>query len=153
MPGFTSVSLVPRDPATTFGYIVDLANWPLFTGYGPLPGIRRASLPEGQGVRLGARIHVDDADGRDHHEVVEVFEPPHRITLRMELVPPAAFFMANILEEMTLEPVPGGTRLTRVFTATPRLWLTWPFAWLFGSFLLGLAVDRHNRAVARAMEG
>ncbi len=148
MPRFATVSLVPVDPERTFAAIVDLAQWPLFTGYGPLPGILAARLPPGETVQLGARIHVDDADGRHHYERVEVFEPGRRLALRMELVPPASLFMADIYEELTLEPVPGGTRLSRTFTATPRAWYTRPFAWLFGSFLLRRAVDRHNAAVA-----
>jgi hypothetical protein len=47
-----------------------------------------------------------------------------------------------------LAPEGAGTRLTRTFTATPRAWYTWPMAWLFGSFMLRRAIERHNAAVA-----
>ncbi len=148
MPRFTTVSSLPVPPEAVFALIVDLDQWPLFTGYGPLPGIRAASLPPGEPVALGARIRVDDADGTHHHERVEVFEPGRRLSLRMELTPPASFFMADIFEEITLAPEGSGTALSRTFTANPRAWYTWPFAWLFGGFLLRRAVDRHNAAVA-----
>ncbi len=148
MPQFTTVSSVPVPPDAAFAFVLDLTQWPLFTGYGPLPGILAAKLPPGETVQLGSRIHVDDADGRHHFERVEVFEPGRRLALRMELVPPASFFMADIYEEVRVEAVNGGTRVTRTFTATPRAWYTWPFAWLFGNFFLSRAVDRHNAAVA-----
>jgi uncharacterized protein YndB with AHSA1/START domain len=153
MPRFTVVSELPAPPAAVFAGIIDLGQWPLFTGYGPLPGIRAASLPAGETVRLGARIRVDDADGSHHYERIEVFEPDRRVALRMELTPPAAHVMADIYEEVTLAPSSSGTTMTRTFTATPRAWYTWPMAWLFGSFMLRRAVLRHNATVAARLTG
>jgi len=150
MPQFTTVCWFPASPEHVFAGIVDLARWPLFSGYGPLPGIRAASLPPGQVMALGARVRVDDMDGTHHHERVEGFEPGRRIALAMELTPPAAHVMAGIHEEVLLAASSGGTTVTRTFIATPRAWYTWPLAWLFGSFLLRRAVDRHNAAVASA---
>jgi hypothetical protein len=35
-------------------YIIDLSKWTSFRGFGPLPGIAKASLPEGQ-HRMGPK--------------------------------------------------------------------------------------------------
>jgi hypothetical protein len=47
MPTFTTETTLPASPAATFAFIVDLTKWPLFTGYGPLPGIVEASVDGG----------------------------------------------------------------------------------------------------------
>lgn len=147
MPTFTTESTLPAPPERVFAYIVDLSKWPLFTGYGPLPGIAEASV-EGGTVGLGSRIRVRNTDGSVHHEVVEVFEPGRRYVIRMELAPPVSYVMASIHETVALEPEGDGTRMRRTFVVTPRSWLTAPIAWLFGGVLLPRAVERHNAAAA-----
>jgi hypothetical protein len=136
-------------PDEAFAFVVDLSRWPLFRGFGPLPGIVEATC-EGP-MALGSRVRVRNTDGSVHTEVVAGFEPGHRYAVRMELVPPASQVMASIEEEVTFEPVAGGTRVRRRFVATPRAWFTTPLAWLFGGFLLQHAVLRHDAAVAAAL--
>jgi hypothetical protein len=150
MPTFTIESHTPLPPAATFAFICELSRWPLFRGYGPLPGIVEASV-EGGVVGLGSRIRVRNTDGSVHHEVVEVFEPPRRYAIRMELQPPVAYIMASILEEIDLEADGTGTRMRRRFVVTPRSGLSAPVAWLFGGVLLPKAVEAHNAAAAAAM--
>lgn len=118
MPTFTTETTLPASPAATFAFIVDLTKWPLFTGYGPLPGI------------------------------VEAFEPGRRYVIRMQLAPPVSYVMAGIHETVELEPADGGTRMRRTFVVTPRSWLTAPIAWFFGGMLLPRAVERHNATAA-----
>jgi hypothetical protein len=151
MPSFESTFTAARSPAEIFDLICDLSNWPLFRGYGPLPGIAEARLPEGQRVALGARIRVENTDGSVHHEVVTAFEPGRRYAVRMELSPPASYVMASIEETVELESIAGGTRVARRFVATPRSLLAAPLAWLFGGLLLREAVARHNAAVAASL--
>lgn len=154
MPTFTTVSEAPASPDATFAFICDLSRWPLFRGYGPLPGIAEASV-DGNIVGPNSRIRVRNTDGSVHHEVVQAFEPGRRYVIRMELAPPVSYVMAWIEETVLLEPIAGGsgTRLRRTFVVTPRTWLTAPIAWLFGGVLLPRAVERHNRAVADALAG
>lgn len=151
MADFTTVSMTERSPDETFAFICDLSKWPLFRGWGPLPGIEEASLPAGETVGLGSRIRVRNSDGSIHHEVVVAFEPGRRYDIRMELAPPASYVMRRIEESVELSPVDGGTRILRRFVTAPRSMVTTPIVWLFGGLLLRKAVERHNAAVAAAL--
>lgn len=151
MPDFTLESTTPVSPERTFDAICDLSKWPLFRGYGPLPGIVEATLPGGGVMGLGARVRVRNSDRSVHHEVVTVFERPRRYVVRMELTPPASWVLKSIEETIELEAAPGGTRMRRRFVVTRRSILTAPVAWLFGGVLLPRAVDAHNRAVAELL--
>lgn len=142
--------MIPASPAQVFAGILNLSLWPLFSGYGPLPGIVEASC-EGE-IRLGSRIRVRNTDGSVHHEVVEVFEPGKRYCIRMELAPPVSYVMAGIVEQVDLEAVGEGTRMRRTFIVTARSWFSAPVAWFFGGVLLPRAVEVHNRASIRAFQ-
>lgn len=148
MARFTTCDELPSPPSVVFGGIVDLTKWSAFQGWGPLPGIREATLPEGEQVGLGSRIRVLNTDGSVHHEVVRTFEPYERYSVVMELSPPASYLMDRIEEDIELTETPtGGTRMTRVFTTFPRSVMTAPLVWLITHFLLHKAVIRHNQII------
>jgi hypothetical protein len=148
VPSFTAVSEVPVPPEAVFAYMRDLSNWKRFGGYGPLPGIVEARLPEGETLALGARVRVSNTDGSVHHERVTVFEPPRRYRVRMELEKPASRVFAWIDEAIEVEPTSSGSRVRRRFTTRSRRWYVAPVAWLVTHLLLRPAVKRHDRAVA-----
>ena len=142
----------PGPTSVIFGGIVDLSKWSAFQGYGPLPGIREATLPEGEQLRLGSRVRVLNTDGTVHHEVVRTFEPHRRYSVVMELSPPASYLMDRIEEDVELSETPtGGTRMTRTFITVPRSVLTAPLVWLLTHGLLRKAVIRHNRLIQREL--
>lgn len=145
MPAFATRLVTAEPPEAVFDRIADLAQWPTFTGWGPMPGITRAELVEGSEVAAGARVRVTNTDGSVHHERFEVFERGRRLRIRMELGPPAAWFLAEIVE--TVEVGPDGA-LVRSFHLPARSWLTAPMAWLIGG-MLRRAVLAHNAALAR----
>lgn len=151
MPSFTAISKTAAAPAEVFRFIVTLANWPAFRGFGPLPGITEASTDGGAPLALGSRVRVCNTDGSIHHEVVTAFEPPARYAVRMELGPPASRIMRWIDEDVRLEPVSGGTCIRRRFQTRARSWITAPLVWLVTVLLLRPAVRRHDRAVAAAL--
>jgi hypothetical protein len=154
MPEFVTQSETTRPPEETFDFIVDLSQWPSFRGYGPLPGIVKATLSEpvsetgGAGPGLGSRIRVENTDGSVHHEVVVAFERGRLLQIRMELAPPVSYVLASIDETVELEPTPTGTRVTRRFVVQAASVFSAPVAWLFGGVLLRRAVDAHNVAVS-----
>ncbi|MGE0432467.1 MAG: SRPBCC family protein [Planctomycetota bacterium] len=158
MPRFTTLSRTGVDPQRTFAFIVDLSTWSSFPGYGPLPGIVRASIDgdvrdAGSPVALGSRIRVENTDRSVHHEVITAFEPGRLLHISMEPGPPASYLMRNIDERVEMSPLPdGGTSLRRTFTVTARSWLTAPIAWLICKLLLQRAVRRHNRIVERRLD-
>ena len=150
---FETRSLTPRTPEETFALIRDLSRWPLFRGWGPLPGIREATLPDGGQVTLGSRIRVTNTDGSVHHETVVALEPARLYTVRMELSRPASWIIGGIVETVSLAPVPEGTRLVRRFSVTARSVFTAPLAWLITRVFLRRAVLRHDAAVVAALAG
>lgn len=150
MPGFTTRTTLALSPDEVFASICDLSRWPDFRGAGPIPGIAEATLPEGERFAVGGRVRVRNTDGSVHHERITAFEPGRRYCVAMELVPPAAYVMETILEDVTLEPAPCGTQMTRRFELKPRLWLTWPLAWVMAHLFLKRAIDQHNASAVRA---
>lgn len=152
MPSFTTCDEFPYPPSVIFGGIVDLTKWSAFRGYGPLPGIREATLPAGEQLGLGSRVRVLNTDGSVHHEVVRTFEPDRRYSVVMELSPPASYLMDRIEEDIELAETPtGGTRMTRTFTTFPRSLLTAPLVWLLTYGLLRKAVVRHNQLIQQEL--
>jgi hypothetical protein len=151
MPFFVTEVILRRPPGEVFDFICDLSRWPLFRGYGPIPGIEEARLPEGDAMAVGSRVRVRNTDGSVHHEVVTRLEPGRAFAVRMELSPPASLVLARIEETVDLTPVPGGTRMVRSFTTTPRSSLVAPLAWLVGAVLLRKATEAQNRRVARIL--
>jgi hypothetical protein len=151
MPSFTTVFTAPCDPGVTFAYMIDLQNWPSFEGWGPLPGIVRAELAPGEAMAAGARVRVTNTDGSVHHETVTAFLPDRHYRVRMELGDPARRLLSSIEESVELSAIAGGTRIERQFTVTPRSRWTAPLAWVVAKLFLRRAVERHNRAVTRAL--
>ena len=152
MARFKTCDDLPNTPSEVFGGIVDLTKWSMFPGWGPLPGIREATLPEGEQMGVGARVRVLNTDGSVHYEVVRVFEPARRYSIVMELSPPASYLMRCIEEDVELLETPtGGTRITRTFTTFPRYFITAPLVWLITHFLLRKAVEHHNRLFQREL--
>lgn len=142
MPEFSTV-LETAHPEKVFDGVADLANWSSFTGWGPMPGIVKAELVEGQRVEAGARVRVTNTDGSVHHERFEEFERGRRLRIRMELGPPASRFLSSIVETLEWD----GRRLVRHFVVTPRAWWTAPIARVL-AFLLRKAALRHNALLA-----
>lgn len=149
MPCFVTESLNTSSPSASFDYVTTLANWATFPGYGPMPGIVRASATGPLG--LGVRVRVENTDGTVHHERVTAFEPARRYAVRMELVRPASWLMRHIDEEVCFEANGAGTRVTRRFETVPRSFLTAPLVALITRFLLRPAVEAHDRVVANAL--
>lgn len=150
MTTFQTLSTTPLTPEQAFAYIVTLANWTSFTGYGPLPGIVEATAPGGT-LSLGTRVRVRNTDGSVHHEVVVVFEPGQRYAVRMELSPPASWLMRHIDEEVVLSATPEGTTIRRRFDVVPRSILTAPLVAIIALVFLRTAVRRHDHVVAAAL--
>ena len=152
MASFQTRTDVATRPGLAFAHIIDLAAWPMFRGFGPVPGIVEAKLVNGTAIGPGARIRVTNTDGSVHHEVMHAFELGRHIAIQMELTPPASYVMAGIEERVDVEAHGEGTRITRRFTVRPRWFFTAPFAWLIAHGFLHRAVARHNAAVRAALE-
>lgn len=75
---FTCVDVIPLPPEQIAGGLLDLALWPSFQGYGPLPGIRVAEFEMRTPDVLGTRILVTESNGGTHVETIIDWDPGRR---------------------------------------------------------------------------
>jgi hypothetical protein len=142
---FTCAETVPLAPEEVAGQILDPANWPGFTGYGPLPGISAAEFEARTPAVIGTRIRVTNTDGSSHVEEVVEWEPGRRLRLDMAAFSPPLSRLATRFEEVwEFEPLDAGTRVARSFRVYPKSSLARPVLWLI-SLLLRRAIARHLR--------
>jgi hypothetical protein len=125
--------------------ILDLALWPGFVGYGPLPGVKAAEFEARTPEVVGTRIRVTNTDGSSHVEEIVEWEPTRRIRLWMgEFSPPLSRLATRFNETFEFERAGGQTKVVRTFELHPRSAVARPLLWLI-SVLLRKAVARHLR--------
>ena len=130
--------------------ILDLARWPEFEGYGPLPGIESAEFETRTPQVTGTRIRVKNRDGSTHVEEITEWDPQRRIKLVMTGFAPPLSRLAKSFEETWLfTPTEQGTQVTRRFELHPTSALTRPLLWLIAR-LMKRAVERHLRQMQGA---
>jgi hypothetical protein len=117
---FSCTDMLPLAPDEIARQILDLTNWPGFTGYGPLPGIRAAVFEARPPAVVGTRIKVTNTDGSSHVEEVVEWEPDRRLRLNMkDFSPPLSRLATGFVETWQFErlgeaPVsPALSRCTR----------------------------------------
>lgn len=139
---FTCSIRLDQSPAQIQQAITDVARWPEFTGYGPIPGIVRAELETRTDNLVGSRVRVQNTDGSRHTEEIVTWVPGERVTLRMhEFSAPLHLLADHFLEEWHFQSVGGRTDLVRKFSLYPRRW--------FGAVVLRLVAPLLRRAVMR----
>jgi hypothetical protein len=142
---FSCTETIPLAPEEIAGQILDLANWPDFTGYGVLPGIKAAAFEVHTPGVVGTRIKVTNTDGSSHVEEIVEREPDHRLRLDMrDFSAPLSRLATGFVETWEFERVGDGTRVVRSFEMHPKSFMTRPVLWLISS-LLKQAVARHLR--------
>ncbi len=146
-------------PAEIAAGILDLDNWPTFTGYGPLPGIRSAAfeapLPANHESEpssvVGTRIRVANTDGSRHTEEILAWDPEREIRIRLGgFTKPLRWFASHFEETWHITPkADGTTAVERVFELHPLGWWGVPMLW-FVRPLMKRAVLRHMESIGRA---
>jgi hypothetical protein len=127
--------------------ILDLAKWPEFKGYGPLPGIKTAEFESQTPDVVGTKIRVTNTDGSSHIEEIVEWNPGSRIRLRMrEFSAPLSRLAIEFLETWEFQRTGNETRVARLFELRPTSIVTWPVLWMI-SFLLRLAIARNLRQI------
>jgi hypothetical protein len=144
---FTCHETLALSPADIAGQILDLAKWPEFVGYGPLPGIQSAVFEVRTPEIVGTRIKVTNTDGSTHVEEIVEWESDARLVLHMsDFSPPLSRLATRFKEEWAFELAGNATQVARTFRLYPKSVLTRPAVWLI-SFLLRKAVARHLRQI------
>lgn len=146
---FTCESTLPLKPEEIASQILDLSKWPEFTGYGPLPGIKRAEFETRTAEIVGTRIRATNRDGSTHVEEIVEWEPSRRLRLHMSEFSPPVSRLAKAFDEMwDFEREGDRTKVIRSFEMHPKSALTRPLLWLI-SWLLRRAIARHLEQMAQ----
>jgi hypothetical protein len=150
---FTCTETLPLTPEEIAGQILDIANWPGFTGYGVLPGIKSAEFEARTPGVVGTRIKVTNTDGSSHVEEIVEWESERRLRFEMKgFSPPLSRLATGFVETWEFERLGDGTRVARSFKLHPKSSLARPVLWLI-SFLLKRAIARHLRQMREGAIG
>lgn len=140
---FHCSAALPATPERISALILDVANWPRFQGYGPLPGIRAAEFLVRTPEVVGSRIRVSNTDGSSHVEEIVAWRPDREVQLKFqEFSPPVSRLATHFLETWELQAAGSETLVKRSFELHPRSVLTMPLLWLI-SWLLQRAIAKN----------
>lgn len=130
--------------------ILDLAKWPDFRGYGPIPGIKSAEFETRTPHVVGSRIRVTNLDGSTHVEEIVEWQPDRRLQLQMgDFSKPLSRLATSFVETWEFERVGYETKVVRSFELNAKSMLTKPVIWLI-SFFLKRAIARHLTEIKQA---
>lgn len=147
---FSCEATLPLTPEDIANQILDLANWPAFTGFGLVPGIRTAEFELRAAAIVGSRIRVTNTDGSTHIEEIVEWHPTHQLLLRMQdFSAPLSRLATRFEETWQFERADDATKVTRLFELHANSPFARPFLWLISLFLRG-AIARHLRQMAVA---
>ena len=132
-----------------FDWISDPAQYHLFKGAGPIPGIASVSN-DGAPRHEGQVDRVTNTDGSEHQETVMAVDRPARYQVRIEDFPlPPALIVDHMDETWEFASHSEGVAITRTFVICYR---NNAVAWLLSPVLryfMGKAVDRHHAALLK----
>ena len=146
---FACRKTLPMEPEAIANLILDLAKWPDFRGYGPIPGIKCAEFQPRTADVVGSRIRVTNLDGSTHVEEVVVWQPNNRLQLLMkDFSLPLSRLATSFVETWEFRRINDKTMALRSFEMNARSTAAWPILWLI-SFILKRAIDRHLHELNR----
>jgi hypothetical protein len=140
---FACKKTLPLAPEEIANQILDVAKWPDFRGYGPIPGIKIAEFEIRTEIIVGSRIRVTNLDGSTHVEEIVEWQSDQRLQLQMkDFSPPLSRLANDFIETWELQRVGNDTEVLRSFEMNAKSIAAWPVLWLI-SFVLKRAIDRH----------
>lgn len=145
---FSSQLLIGLSPAEIADKITDLSNWPEFTGYAILPGIKKAEFERKTEDWVGTRIKVENLDGSNHVEEIYQWDLEKGLGLKLfEFSAPLSNMATHFLEEWEFAIKEDGTFVNRSFQLFPKNFLTKPFLWIISQFFRR-AIKKHLSQIA-----
>lgn len=140
---FRCTETVPLAPEQIAEQILDVAKWPGFRGYGPIPGIKSAEFETRTPNIVGARIRVVNSDGSSHVEEIVEWQPDRRLRLCMgHFSKPLSHLATGFVETWDFERQGNYTIVLRSFEFNAKSLLAKPVLW-FLAFFLRRAIARH----------
>jgi hypothetical protein len=131
---------------------LDAQRFPaMFTGFGPIPGLRRVTLHASPAV--GSTRELEDNDGLVLNERITALDPGRRHAYTLSgLHPPLAWLARSGHANWTFASAAEGTQVVWTYDFELTSPLAWPIAWpLLRGFMRG-AMQRCLDAMARALE-
>lgn len=129
--------------------ILDVSKWSSFRGFGPIPGIRAATIEVLTPEIVGTRFKVANTDGSTHIEEIVEWRPERVRMMFKEFSPPLARLATGIEEQWDFQAGSNETVVTRTFRMHAKSALARPILWLL-SIPLKKAIVRHMRDMAAA---
>ena len=140
---FVCKATLPLAPEDIANQILDVAKWPDFLGYGPIPGIKTAEFEIRTANIVGSRIRVTNLDGSTHAEEIVEWQPDQRLQLQMQdFSPPLSRLATGFIETWEFQRVGNDTKVLRSFEMNAKSIAAWPVLWLI-SIILKRAIARH----------
>jgi hypothetical protein len=140
----------PASPEAVWATLANLDNMPLFSGYGPIPGIAEARWIDGDSFCAGAVREIRNRDGSVHREDIAAAVAPSLLEDRIYgFTSPLRFLVREARDRfvLTTDERGTGTNLQRTFTLELRSALVAPLAALLLP-LLRQAIRRHHANLA-----
>jgi hypothetical protein len=147
---FSCHETLPLTPKEIAEQILNVAKWPDFRGYGPIPGIKSAEFETRTPNVVGTRIRVTNLDGSSHVEEIMEWQPDRRLRLQMgNFSKPLSRLATAFVETWEFEQVGNETKVARSFELNAKSMLTKPVLWVI-SFFLKRAIARHLTEIEQA---
>ena len=147
---FACHETLPLAPEEIAEQILDVAKWPDFRGYGPIPGIKSAEFETRTPNVIGSRIRVTNLDGSSHVEEIVEWQPDRRLQLQIEnFSKPLSRLATRYVETWEFERVGNETKVSRSFELNAKSMVTKPVLWII-SFFLKRAIARHLTEIKHA---
>ncbi len=123
-----------------------------FTGFGPIPGLRRITLRTPPAT-VGSTRELEDNSGRTLNERITALEAPrlHAYTLS-GLHPPLVWLAREGRAEWTFAPVAAGVHVEWTYDFELSGPIAWPLAWPLLQVFMRVAMYRCLDAMARMLE-
>ncbi len=144
----------PRE--AVFAFITNPENMTTFTGYGPVPGIKKAlviSRPPNR-EHAGTVLLIENLDGTRHKEKVVLSETPRKLVHHIyDLPKPFSSLVREMEEEWELE-VSGEERtaIIRQFHLSPTTPFAFPVAFFIASLIMKKAAKADLENIAKKLK-
>ena len=140
---------LPLSPEQTYDFLVSPNAYKLFTGWGPIPGIREVVWEKGSSTEEGSVGTVHSTDGSTHTETIVEAVRPTRYAARIDGFNSAfRFLTSGARETWDMSATSNGTLVERCFVFTLRSPVLWPVGALLGRFFRA-AVRRNHEGMQR----
>ena len=150
--GFTTHHRFDASPDRLFDFTNDAANFTSFAGFGPIPGIRKATYETAGVPRLGSKRRILKNDGTEHIEEITAFERPARHTSRITgLSPPFSWLVRFGEDHWKFAADESGTVVERTFAFELTSPLAAFVAFPLLHFFMRMAVRRDLRNIGASL--